>query len=366
MRFAFQLIEKYFNLLFIKQFFIIFLFFSIFIYGNQYLFVFKNVSSQSIFAGEIIELINNRFFSDISLIFALSFFLSLINTFYGLSRRSELVIYQSAGKGLIDLLKNFTNILIISVVIISLLSFFIEPSLNRNYSNLKAEIEQRPSYLNINPGKFYKFQNDNITFYTSKIDTKNQNFDLFEDIMIYIKKDKSIIIADNGSRDILSKNEIRLDLDNGVIYSNFLDKEKQLAVTRFNKYSINLGLSKNHETPEINKHNTLGTLYLFRNLDNADFSSEIYWRISKVISFIFLILISIYFSKTNNRNIKIHPSIFGVIFFLVVFYYNNYIKILIQRELVSFDLSVILGLIPILLISFVLFKNSIITKYNNG
>jgi len=338
------LLQRYLNFALIKNFILIFVFVCAIVLSNNFFFVLNDLSNEFIYDGEIASLIFLRFFSDISLVLTLSFFISFLSVLYDFNRNSEFIALSFAGVVFFKITFFLRLLIVAFIFLISYLALFIEPELNKNYFNLKYDIQERPIHLKLKERKFYELE-DVTSIYFSSIDDTNSARTLYEDFMLYSSIEGKLVISKKAFIHNVSSKEIVFTLIDGQIFENLIRPYQNVKVSNFKNYQAKIDIKVNDSRGEKSlKLNTKKTLELVNSPSNIN-KAELFWRFSKPISLILLIYLTFLATKINVRTSKTHPMIYGIVAFILVYYLNTSLKSLIEIH----DLN---GILILILLSF--------------
>jgi len=362
----YSIIGSFINKKILTNFFVIFFILSLIVFGNQFFIVLSQSLDKGLFGNEIYSLIFLKFIRDAPFLISFSLILSIVFTFNKLYKSSEAIILHSAGKGALDFFKIIFPIVITTTVLISFLIGYIVPSVKLEIYNITDRAKSRPDYIFFQEGLFQSFQNNEITMFISEIDNvKEADNQVLKNIFIYSNENKRIIIAKTGSKSVSLNGDVHLDLFDGSIYQQLRDSNNISSVTNFEKYFIKIFSLDSSERIFSSSSEMKDFISLFSDSNNEDLG-EITYRISFSIATFILSLLSVFFSKTNNRS-RINFSVgYLVIFFIS--YYNMVIiaKSSLGNGATSFLSSLVMPhLFFILLIFYYFYLNNIFFKKTN-
>ena len=329
----------------ISSFLAFFLVISIIIIGNQFYLVISQSLNQGIINSEIFPLIILKYSRDLAFVFNFSFSLALIYSLNKLFKNSELVVLANAGIGDKQIFKFLFPLIIIVYIFVSFLSFYLAPVSINTVNEIKDNAKLRPDYIFFKERSFQNFTNDNLIFYTSEIDSTDDN-QLMKNVFISSEKDNRIILSNKGQKLInpLSGN-VYLSLLDGKIYNNIFssDLKAYISVTNFDKLDILLFQpNKSDSKKNRDSKSFISTLDLI-NTSNNENIKELLYRFSVPLSILIMIILSIQLSRTNPRNTRNFSLGIGVVCY--IFYYN---MLIFFKEIQSDTIieMVLLSLIP--------------------
>jgi len=303
----------------LSSFFPFFLVLSLIIFGNQFFLVLGKSVSDGLIASEILPIMSLKYFRDLPMVIILSFSLSLTYSLNKLYKSSELIILPNAGIGDFGIFKILSPLIFVFTVFVLSLSVFLSPLANKKAAEIKESAKIRPDYISFKESVFQTFEEQDITFYSADIDSKN-NSQFFKDVFLYFPEDKKVILSNSGKKFSDEKNNVYLRLFNGRIYQN-IDSGNidNLSITSFSSFDALMFNPSNveREYTDSVEYKELKDLIVSNDLKNI---TEIMFRFSFPISLILMSVLSIQLSRTNPRSKKNFALGLGLITYITYFY----------------------------------------------
>jgi len=308
---------------FIKYFLYVFLILFLIISVNKFYLILRESIFTPFFYSEIVIIAILNSLTDIPLIASIaSFFAVYLNlqTYY---KTSEFFIIQNAGIGKINLFKSFFPILLIITLCVSFLTLFLNPIIEIYVDDKKNSISNNIERIDLSPGIFNYFNNEEIVIYIDKkLDGLQYEGVKYEKFFLSDSRHSSkiIIIASSAIKNKKQGAPI-LSLKDGTKYS--FDKNFLLTdLVSFDNLDINLSTYNKEEFDEyeqiVSKTKTIDLIEKSGNLGQ----SELFWRIILPFSQILLPIISLFITNNNikGKNIKNQLYVFSslLIFFLFI------------------------------------------------
>jgi len=317
----FQRLTLYLNREVFFVFFAVFTILYLILFGNQFFLVLSQSLRDGIFGSELISLLLLKSFRDIPFVINFSISLSIIYSLNKFYRNSELIILSNSGLSEIGLYRILMPLIIILFCCVLVLSLLVVPEVKGKINTIQNEVKARPDYISIKEGVFQNFEKNDITFYSPKVNTSVKNDDqIMQDFFFYSQADDRLIISDSAIKKHNKNNgSIYLDLFNGKTFDNLSTKNKEFSVSQFEKLTINI-----YEKPKTLKESStnLETQNLYNLIKKRDQKNikEILSRFSSPLSLLIMSLLSIFVSKTSQRNKRNFALGYGLI--LNILYYN--------------------------------------------
>lgn len=248
-------------------------------------------------------------------ILSLSLFVTVVGTLSRMYRDSEMVIWFSAGRGLMSLLAPLLRFSWPVMLTIAALSLVVWPWANRQIQELKTQYEQRSDVDRIAPGEFQESSNGSRVFFIDK-DTPDAS------------SASNVFIATNEANreTVTSAQSARLEIRNGermVLLSNgqrletLLDKPG-LRISEFAEYGTAIGGSSQND-PEAGSVKTRDTWELVRD-PQPRHQAELGWRIGMALAALNFIVLGLAVAIVNPRAGRSTSLVFALFAFMV--YYN--------------------------------------------
>jgi len=298
-----------------------FLVLSLIIFGNQFYLVLNQSISKGYLGSELFPLIFFKYARDTPFLFSLSFSMALIYTLNKLYKKSELIVLFNAGIGDLQIFKILFPIIFPAIIFVSFFSIYMSPEAVNKINTFKNYAELRPDFIFFKERSFQSFNDNDLTFYTSKIKSKDDD-QLMSNVFLHSKKDNRIILSKTGKKFIDEKTGVvYLSLFDGNIYKNIDYKiDKDASATSFRKFNFLLFDPSENYVKEIHlsyKEKSLKELLKSFDLGNV---LELIYRFSIPFSLLLMSFLSVQFSKINPRNKRNFALGYGLITYII--YYN--------------------------------------------
>ena len=269
------------------------------VFGNQFFLVLSESLNQGLYSSELLPLMFLKLLRDMPFIISFGFSLSIVYSLNNLYKSSEATIIFSGGISEIKLFRLLLPLIILIFSIISILSIFIVPQIKLDIIELKNDAESRPEYIFLREKTFQNFQEEGLTFYSSKI--TNLNGDIEQDlhkVVIYSDSDDKLITAPKGKKKTIN-NDSTIELYDGYIYENLSSDDQNVKVTKFSNYKSNL--TKNYKTNKVAISADAKSITNLINTGGKKDFAELQYRIGLPLSLLVISMAAIFFSKTNAR-----------------------------------------------------------------
>ena len=305
------------------SFIVVFLILSLIIFGNQFFLVLSRSLTEGFLGSELFPLIILKYTRDLPFIVSFGFCLALIHALSKMYKSSEIVILNNAGVGDFKLFRMISPLVFFMTLFVIFLSIFLTAEVNKKVDLLKENASLRPDYIFFKEGVFQNFHNENMTLYTSEIDTlANDEGQLLKNVFIFLEEKYKVITSTTGEKKIDKvSGKVYLSLQDGKIYQN-LDRNllENISITTFKKFEILIfDPSKAQKINRIETFESKSFAELLKIFDLSSFK-EIFYRFSIPLSFLIMCFLSIQFSKVDPRKTRNFALGYGLLTYIS--YYN--------------------------------------------
>ncbi len=254
-------------------------------------------------------------------ILALSLFIAVVSTLARMIAESEVVIWFSSGKSIIDFVKPLLQFGTPIFITIALMAFMIWPWANAQMQHLRERFEQRGDLERISPGEFQESSNGKRIIYIDKYNSESQQDMTAHNIfMAYFDQGKELITsAQSGHTEVKEGARYIVLIKGQQLAINTVKQDVQL--TEFETMGNLVGATDMGFAQ--GPPNTRTTLSLLSDprLDNQ---GELSWRIGIVLASINLILLALASAHTKPRATRGGHLLFAMLVFVP---YYNFINI---------------------------------------
>lgn len=252
--------------------------------------------------------------SNLSILLALSLFISCVGTLSRVYRDSEMVIWLSCGQGLAFFFKPMLKFALPTLVLIFVFSLFAWPWSNQRIQELVERFEKRGDLERVTPGQFQESANGQRVFFIDKASSvSGQGNNVF--IATHEGDKQTMTSAQHGHIENKSGGEKFLILNNGqqLIYS---PEHETLKLSAFSEYGAQIGRADSNIGAPLPR--TLDTWFLI-NHPSAQNTAELTWRIGLTFTAFNLIVISLALASINPRAGKSAPLMLALFTFIAYF-----------------------------------------------
>lgn len=248
-------------------------------------------------------------------ILSLSLFIAVVGTLSRMYRDSEMVIWFSAGRGLMSLLKPLLRFAWPVLLAVAALSLAVWPWANRQVQQLKVQYEQRSDVDRIAPGEFQESANGTRVFF---IDKDSPDANAANNVFIATTEPHRETVTSARSARLEVRDGERLALlSDGQRLETLLDKPG-LRVSEFEEYGTRIGSASQSEREEV-AVKTRDTIELAREPLPA-YRAELGWRIGLAFAVLNFTVLGLALAVVNPRAGRSASLLFALFAFVV--YYN--------------------------------------------
>ena len=248
-------------------------------------------------------------------ILGLSLFITVVGTLSRMYRDSEMVIWFSAGRGLMSLLPPLLRFSWPVLLTIAALSLVVWPWANRQIEALKTQYEQRSDVDRIAPGQFQESSDGSRVFFIDK-DTPDAN--AANNVFIATTEASRETVTSAQSARLETRNGNRLVLlHNGQRLEALRDKPG-LRMSEFSEYGTYIGGNTQGDS-DTGAIKTLDTWNLALN-PQPRHEAELGWRLGMVFAALNFVVLGLGVALVNPRAGQSTSLVFALFAFIV--YYN--------------------------------------------
>jgi len=330
-------ITKYLNTHIFVAFSAFFLVISLIVFGNQFFLVLNRSLSEGYLGSELIPLMVFKYLRDTPFVISFSFSLAITYSLNKLYKSSELIILANSGFGDYKLFKILLPMIASIFFVVSMISAFLVPEVNKEINYIKNDANSRPDYIFFKEGVFQNFKNESITFYADSTENNKEN-QAMKNIFLFLSEENKFLLSKTGEK-IFDKQtgKVFLRLYNGNIYQN-IDKKSigETTISDFKKFEILIYEPNfNNENKANNSIETKNIISLFINHDSKSLK-ELFFRISISVALLVMSYLSIQLSRSSPRKKRNYSLGYGLLCYIG--YYNLLLYAREIRELNSYEI----------------------------
>ncbi|WP_406625486.1 LPS export ABC transporter permease LptF [Acidovorax sp. SDU_ACID1] len=248
-------------------------------------------------------------------ILSLSLFIAVVGTLSRMYRDSEMVIWFSAGRGLMSLLAPLLRFSWPVMLAVAALSLAVWPWANRQVQELKEQYEQRSDVDRIAPGEFQESSNGTRVFF---IDKDSPDANAANNIFIATTEPHRETVTSARSARLEVRNGERLALlSDGQRLETLLDKPG-LRISEFEEYGTRIGSAAPGDREEA-AAKTRDTHELAQSPLPA-YRAELGWRLGLAFAVLNFTVLGLALAVVNPRAGRSGSLVFALFAFVV--YYN--------------------------------------------
>lgn len=257
--------------------------------------------------------------SALPILLTVTLFLAVLLTLSRMARDHEMVVWQTAGLGLMSWVRPVMQLGMPVFIFIAIISFVLSPWSLRKGAEYRQQLESREDISVVAPGVFKESkQNDRVYFVeslgVSQAMVKN----------VFMRSEQhgrfGIMVAKQGAQFIQPNGDRFLALENGSRYegtagqADYRIMQFQRYTVRIEPYEVKLGAPSTKAMP-------LSDLFRDRNLAK---DAELNWRLSLPVSAVLLVLLAIPLSYFNPRSGRSFHLVAALLVYLI---YNNLLSV---------------------------------------
>lgn len=248
-------------------------------------------------------------------ILGLSLFITVVGTLSRMYRDSEMVIWFSAGRGLMRLLPPLLRFAWPVLLTIAALSLVVWPWANRQVEELKAQYQQRSDVDRIAPGEFQESSDGTRVFFIDK-DVPDAN--AANNVFIATTEPHRETVTSAQSARLEIRDGQRLVLLNNGQRLEMMQDTQGLRVSEFSEYGTHIGGSSSSDA-DTSAIKTLDTWELART-PQPRHQAELGWRLGMVCAALNFVVLGLGVAVVNPRAGRSTSLVFALFAFVV--YYN--------------------------------------------
>ncbi len=246
-------------------------------------------------------------------ILSLSLFVTVVGTLSRMYRDSEMVIWFSAGRGLMSLLAPLLRFSWPVLLVIAALSLVVWPWANRQIQELRTQYEQRSDVDRIAPGEFQESANGSRVFF---IDKDSPDASAANNVFIATREQQSETVTSAQSARLEMRDGERLVLlNNGQRLETAADKPG-LRISEFAEYGTLIG-GKQADSSGAGAIRTRDTWDLARDPQSQ---AELGGRLGTALAALNFVVLGLAVAIVNPRAHRSASLILALLAFMV--YYN--------------------------------------------
>jgi len=251
-------------------------------------------------------------------ILCLSLFIAIVVTLSRMYRDSEMVIWFTAGRGLVVFLRPLLRFAWPVLLAVAVLSLLVWPWANRQVQELKERYEQRSDVDRVAPGEFQESAGGTRVFFIDRdsSETKGAN-NIF---IATTEPQRETVMSARSARLEVREGERLAILSDGQRLETLLDTEKPgLRVSEFKEYGTRVGGLSTSSGQQQAAVKTLDTHVLAQSVLPMH-RAELGWRIGLALAVVNFTVLGLALAVVNPRAGRSASLVFALFAFVV--YYN--------------------------------------------
>jgi lipopolysaccharide export system permease protein len=245
----------------------------------------------------------------------LGLFIAIISTLTRMFVDSEMVIWQSSGRGLFSLVKPLLRFSWPVFAVVAGLALVILPWTNLRIEELKNQYQQRGDLERVEPGRFQESADGSRVFFVEKEASGNQaGANVF--IATTDKGKETVTSARSGRIETLPSGRF-LMLNNGQRLER-TPGSQELKLSEFEQYGVQISQAELDQMNYV-PVKTRTTLELLNDLTPVHWA-EVSWRLGLILASFNFVIIGVTVSGVNPRMGRSGNLVFAL--FTFVLYYN--------------------------------------------
>lgn len=272
------------------------------------------------------------------IVLSLSLYIAVLFTLSRCYRDSEMIVWFSLGKSLVDFVKPVLRFVVPMVFAILVLSLFLTPWALRKSSEFQSRIDARSDISRISPGVFRESKRADMVFFVENIDPDSNRIG-----NIFVQWQKAerlgVAVAKSGYQETAENGDRFLVLQNGRRYDG-IPGAADYRITDFEKVSIRI--ADGEGKAKAPSPRTMMPQEILRN-PTPEGLAELHWRVGIPVSVLILTLLAIPLSYVNPRAGRSANLILAILLYTI---YSNLISIT-QAWVAQGKLSPVIGAWPV-------------------
>jgi len=257
--------------------------------------------------------------SSVSVLLSATVFLSVLLTMTRSYRDSEMVVWQSAGQGLLAWFKPVLLFAIPVMVLVGLLSLHLTPWAIGKAEQFRYQLENRDDVSAVTPGVFRESKNADRVFFVERLAA-----DLTSVANIFVYENRGgrmwVGVASRGYLETAEDGDRYLVAVNGRRYAG-TPGQADYRIEQFGRYFMRIEQKRTRDFFPSQK--SRATTALLTDLQPVN-QAELSWRLGLPLSTIVLALLAIPMSAVNPRTGRFVNLLMAVFLFMV---YSNLVSI---------------------------------------
>ncbi len=257
--------------------------------------------------------------SALPVLLTVTLFLSILLTLSRMARDHEMVVWQTAGLGMMSWIPPVMRIGLPIFFFVAIISLVLSPWSLRKSAEYRQQLESREDVSSIAPGVFKESKQNERVYFVESLGTSQA---IVKNVFMRTEQHGKlgIIVAKQGAQFIQPNGDRFLALENGRRYEGTAGKpdykimQFQRYTVRIEPYEVKLGVPSTKAIP---------TLDLLRNRSLPNLA-ELHWRLSLPVSAILLMLLAVPLSYFNPRSGRSFHLIAALLIYTI---YNNLLSI---------------------------------------
>ncbi len=283
---------------------------------------------------DVLVLIGLGMIGYLAILLTASLFIAILIVLTRWYKDSEMVIWQSAGVSLFQILRPVISFAIPIMVIVAGLAIFVSPWASDQSSIIKQRFSQRDDISMLAPGQFKESSSNNRVLFTESIDPKTN---VIKNVFVTdFGKDRQLIVVANTGYVENTAEQKQLVLEAGRRYEG-TPGTSDFRITEFDKYTVVLS-SKTIEEG-VKTSSMLPIWALVQTWEQKASQGEILWRLGLPLMALSFAVIAIPLSYMDPRRGRYTALIMAV---LIYFTYSNLLKLM-QAWVANGKLSFAIG-----------------------
>lgn len=255
----------------------------------------------------------------LSVLLSAALFLSVLLTLTRVYKDSEMVVWQSSGRGLVSWFKPVVLYSAPVVLLVAVFSLYLTPWAIGKSEEYRHQLENRDDVSAVAPGVFKESKNGERVFFVEKVSS-----DLSQVANIFVQSSQNghqgVMVAQRGYTELGNNGDRYLVLLNGRRYEG-TPGQADYRIVRFERYSVRIEQSESKSFFPTQK--SLPTQSLIDNATPLN-RSELTWRVGLPVSALVLAFLAIPLSAVNPRTGRFLNILMAVFLFMI---YSNLISI---------------------------------------
>lgn len=298
--------------------------------SNRFVGFLADAAEGSLPANMVFLMLGYKMLATLPKILPISILVGMLLTFSRMSTDRELVVLAASGISNLFQIKIVFRFALMFCLFVSVVTMYFAPWAEQSVHNLKERAKQESDISGIKAGQFKEFSKGDRVVYVQKPSVDNLSM---EEVFLQVRQNAKLGVLTSDSA------RFKIDQKSGNKYIVFSDGRRYVGqpgmldyqITEYEKYAL-LTESAEVHTPGA-KTAALSTAEIFGS-DDKTHQAEFQWRLSLVLSCLFLSVLSILLMQSHNSERKYMPFIIGISIYLI---YSNLLgiaKTLMNRDVI--------------------------------